>query len=382
MKREIDNDTLIQIRKELEATHSDKKVRAWMIAGEVKAKYNITLDESTIRGRFIEIGQPLSGGFVANPVPERPPEPPKSTRKRMQEVVAFRQFIIPQHLQRYIPKVTEFDNYIERDVDKRLAVHYNSGKYPLTQGKQGTGKTFSHMYFSLKNGLPFFLYSCYEDFRLAKMFGDKTIIQGTIKFKESLFVQAIQHPSVILFDEINAVSNANTYDFHALLQNRELFIRDADDGNGKVYHLHADCRIGFAQNPKSAKYIGGNIKQSNFLGRCTYITYPEFTKKEISTAIKKKFPVLTDPDVEAFTKYYFAIVETIERSGIPVDISIRQLNNVIDLWLHGLPLRHSIEDGMANILEAISQPKVKESFMRIAEAVWKSLMEKESGERA
>ena len=265
-------------------------------------------------------------------------------------------------------------------VDNRLSVHYDSGKYPLTQGKQGTGKTFSHMFYAFKNRLPFFLISCYEDMKLKKYFGDKTIQQGSIKFQEGVLVKAIQCPSVILFDEINAVSNANSYDFHALLQNRELFVKDADDGKGRIYKLHKHCRIGFAQNPKSAKYIGGNIKPSNFLGRCTYITYPEFTKKEIKKFIEAKFNTLTPEEVNRFVEFYFACTEAIDKSQIPVDISIRQLNNVIDLYVHGLTLQESIEDGMTSILEAISQPKNKEAFLRLAQAVWKEMMDKSISE--
>jgi hypothetical protein len=179
---------------------------------------------------------------------------------------------------------------------------------------------------------------------------------------------------MILFDEINALSNANTFDFHALLENKELFIKDADNGKGKVYKLHPNCRIGFAQNPKSAKYIGGSIKASNFLGRCTFLTFPEFKEKELDQALSKKYPDITKDDREKFLKFYIAINQCIEQANLPVDVSIRQLNNVIDLWIHGAPLQHAIEDGLASILDSVSQPKSKESFTRIAQAVWKELM--------
>jgi midasin (ATPase involved in ribosome maturation) len=244
----------------------------------------------------------------------------------------------------------------------------------VCQGKQGTGKTYSAAYYAWNNKLPFFLFSMFEDFKLPKLFGDKTIINGSIKFQESTFVKATQGPCVILFDEINALSNANTFDFHALLQNRELFIKDANDGAGRVYHLHEDCKICFAQNPKSAKYIGGNIKASNFLGRCTYLTYPEFSKKEIRLALRKKFPELNKDDMDKFVKFYFACTETIEKASVPVDISIRQLNNVVDLWLHGLPIQYAIEDGLTSVMEAVSQPKAKDTFFRLAQAVWKELL--------
>jgi len=354
--------------------------KAWMIKAEIKIRHSITLDESTIRGRFIEMGEPLSGK-VTTKAPNKPTEPiPNATKRENIDHVASPKQFPAGELAGRIPTADEFVGYINRGVDTRLAVHYNIGpmtgryKYPISQGKQGTGKTFGHKYYAHKNQLPFFLFSCYDDFRLPKIFGDKTIQNGSIVFQESEFVKAIQAPCVVLFDEINAVSNANTFDFHALLQNRELWVKDANNSQGKLYKLHHECRIGFAQNPKSAKYIGGNIKPSNFLGRCTYITYPEFTKKEIKDALKAKFPALEKDDLENFTKYYFTINETISRSNIPVDVSIRQITNVIDLWIHGLDLKHALEDGLSSILEAISQPTAKDSFLRIAQAIWKELM--------
>lgn len=377
----ISDDMLLEARRHIE-TEAKIKAKAWQIKDLIIKLHNVDLDESTIRGRFIVMGQPLSGAMGEPPKEEPKKEEPmkQGTQGTVRKVLAPKEHTIPEDMKAYIPKAEDFSNYIERPVDKRLALHYNLNKYPLTQGKQGTGKTYSHMYYAFKNQMPFLLYSCFEDFKLAKLFGDKTIKDGSIKFQESLFVKAIQCPSVILFDEINAVSNANTFDFHALLQNRELFIKDAADGSGKIYHLHNDCKIGFAQNPKSVKYVGGNIKASNFLGRCTYLTYPEFTKKEISTAVMKKFPSMHKDDLDKFTSFYFACVETIERSNLPLDISIRQLNNVIELWLHGMPLKEAIEDGMTSIIEAISQPKAKESFFRLAQAIWKDLMDQSKDE--
>jgi len=206
--------------------------------------------------------------------------------------------------------------------------------------------------------------------KLRKYFGDKTMVNGSIIFREGLLIKAISCPSVILWDEANYISNALSVDFHPVLQNHELMVKDADNGNGKVYKLHPQCRMGFAQNPKSSKYIGGNIKPSNFLGRCTYLTYPDFTKPEISKFIQDKFPAVGEAERRKFVEYHFACMEAIEQSQIPVDISIRQLNNVIDLYVHGMKLENAIEDGMTSILEAISQPKNKEAFHRLAQAVF------------
>ena len=370
----VSNEQLKKIRKEIE--DNGKKVKAWMIKDAVKVQCGGIIDESTIRGRFIEMGEPLSGNFEAKPATEEKKVSDATTTQRQSfsDGASIRQYIIPDNMKMYIPPSGEFVGYLERDIDKRLAIHYNASKYPITQGKQGTGKTFSHMYYAHKSALPFFLFSGYEDFKLPKLFGDKTIKDGTIVFQESVFTRAIQCPSVILFDEVNAISNSNTFDFHALLQNRELFIKDANGSLGKVYKLHKDCKMGFAQNPKSAKYIGGNIKPSNFLGRCTYITYPEFKKADVKKVLSIRYPNMDKLDIDKFTEFYFAIVQTIERSQLPIDISIRQLNNVVDLWTAGLGLKESIEDGLSSILDAVSQPKAKDSFFRIAQAVWKELM--------
>lgn len=358
----ITNEDLRKIRDTL-LTEMNEKVRARHIVEVVQAKYNETMDESTIRGRFIEMNDPLSGNKVINKEKVEIIKHPLLAKPR----IAFK---VPDRLKAYIPE--ENKGYIERGIDNRLAVHYDNNKHPLTQGKQGTGKTASHEHYAFKRQLPFFLYSCHEDFKLNKLFGDKTIENGSVVFKESLFVQAIQNPSVILFDEINAINNKESFPFHALLQNRELFVKDADNGNGKIYRLHKDCKVGFAQNPKSAKYLGGNVKTSNFLGRCTFITYPEFTKADIKKVLDSTFPEL-GVKLDLFIKFYFACVKAIEQGSIPVDISIRQLKSVIELYKAGLPLRESIEDGLSSIMDAASQSQNKDVFLRLSQAVWKEL---------
>lgn len=374
----ITNDILRQIRDDLIKMKPNQRVRSWQIKDAVKQAYHYDMDESTIRGRFIMMKESLSGASGRPPItppPNQPQEEPKPEPTLVHKEPEIPTFNVPDEMKMYIPPARDFEGYIERGIDKRLALHYDAGKFPLTQGKQGTGKTFSHAFYAFKRQIPYLLISCFEDFKLPKLFGEKTIENGSVVFKENLFVKFIQMACCILFDEVNAISNQNTFDFHALTQNRELFVKDADNGNGKLYKLHPHCRIGFAQNPKSAKYIGGNIKPSNFLGRLTYLTYPEFSKIDIRRAIAKRFPQLSNEDIKAFTVFYFACIDTIEKGNIPVDISIRQIFNVIDLYTKGLPLKESIEDGLTSIMEAVSQPQNKDAFWRLAQANWTELLD-------
>ena len=372
-KSVISNERLLEIRQEL--LRKDKAGKAWEIAEVVEKETGTRLNESTIRGRFIEMGNPLSGRVHIKREGEDPSNPGAVTeRGEIGDVYeSAGKLQADVDLQYLVPTENAVGGYLERKIDNRLAIHYNAGKYPITQGKQGSGKTFGHCYYAYKMQLPFLLISCYEDFALRKLYGEKTIVNGSIVFKESVFVKATQSPCVILFDEINAVSNKKTFDFHALLQNRELFVKDADNGNGKIYKLHPECRIGFAQNPKSAKYIGGNIKPSNFLGRCTFITYPNFRKSELRNIVRKRYPKITSQDSELFVTYYDACIKTIDKSQLPLDISIRQLLSVIDLWMSGMELEEALEDGLIGMLDAVSQPKSKEAFKVLAKSVWKGI---------
>ena len=360
------------------------QVNATAIKESLYQRYAIKIDASTIRGRFIAMGQPLSGASKQSPQPSAKPTPPKLTvspaPKRVSKTIEIPTTIVPDELKQYVPTEAYRGTYVHRSIDDQLAMVLDlqamglPNKYPIAQGKQGTGKTLSYINYAYERKLPFFLWSAYEDFNLRKLYGDRTIVNGTVKFQESVFVKAIQHPCIILIDEVNAISQANIKDFNALLQNRQLYIKDANDSKGKVYKLHKECRIGFAQNPKSAKYIGGNIRSSDFLGRCMYITYPEFKKSELTKSLNESYGQFISTDaISKFVHYYMGCVEAINANEIPIDISIRQLLNVMDMFLYGASLGDSIEMGTLNIMDSISQPKSKEAFLRVSAMVWDEL---------
>lgn len=285
---------------------------------------------------------------------------------------------IDSELLAYIPKKEDLKDYISRGVDERLSVHYKLNKNPITQGKQGTGKTLSHMYYAYRQQVPFLCISCYEDMILHKLFGDKTIVNGTVVFKEGLFTKMIQIPSVILFDEINAINNSKSFDFHALLQNRELFIKDADNGNGKVYKLHPDCKIGFAQNPRSSKYMGGVTKPSSFLGRCTYLTFEDFSQEELLSILSKRFPKIKKEVLTNFCTLFQSSIDYITSNSINVDISLRQIINVVELYNSGLSLKDAISDGLISIIDAVSDPSKRKGFEFVASNIFKELYQEES----
>lgn len=374
----ISDEELKSIFNKLRDKHPDKIIRAWMIRAKIFETHNVDLDESTLRGRFIKMNMPLNKQLSLNDEKQKLKEEQERKQKEEEErknKAVYSKPIdknqIKSHLLSYVPTKEEFVGYVTRVVDRLLSIAYDTGKHPLTQGKQGTGKTFAHKHYAYQKGLPFFLFSCYEDMKLNKMFGDKTIKNGSIEFQESILVEACQSPSVILFDEINAVDSKQTFDWHALLQNRELYIKDV----GKTYKLHPECRIGFAQNPKSSKYIGGNILPSNFLGRCTFITFPEFDRAELKVAMKKRYPDIAVKKLNPFISFFMKITELIKTNDLQVDVSIRQLINLIDLYNGGLSLKEALECSFYGMLDAISNPDAKQAFDSVALTVFPELVE-------
>ena len=369
---------LVESLETLRLANPQAIIRAWQIK-DALAKNGLYADESTIRGRFIAMGKPLGG----IPAQIAIPKPLQEVVQQAAEIIAAHEEAtisveIPDELKSYIPTKRDVAGYLERDVDVRLALHYASDKHPITQGPQGTGKTFSHLFYAYQKQLPFMLISCYPDMVMHKFFGDKTLKDGSIVFREGTLVKMIQVPSVILWDEINAVENAKSYDFHALLQNRELYVKDGNDGQGKVYKLHKDCKMGFAQNPRSAKYIGGTTKPSSFLGRCSYITFPDFSKDEIVVILKKKYPALKQDKMLEFADFFFEASQYLKTNGIAVDISIRQLQTSIEFYLAGMSLKDALDDGMISVLDAISNPGARDGMLNVARTIFSYLNPVES----
>jgi len=374
----ISNEELKEVRDNL--LKSNNKVTAWMIRDKINMSKNVHLDESTIRGRFCEMKEPLGGigrnggqrGWIVDNLNGNKVKLKNKPVVMKPTVTPVKKHDIINELQSLVPKDDMFKTYIERPIDNRLAVHYDSGHHPLTSGKQGTGKTTAHHYYAFKRKLPIFEMTCNKEFELRKQFGGKTIVNQNIIFEENLLAKIVQGPGVVLFDEINYVTNENSVEFHGMLVQRELYIKDAD----KIYKLHPECKIGFAQNPKSAKYLGSNVKPSNFLGRCSYLTFPDFSKQEITEALVKRFPKVHGDMLRKFAEFYFAVCDKIERSKLPIDISIRQLNAMVELWKAGLPLNEAIEDGLSGMCDAASQPDAKQSFMVVAHAIWTDTSQK------
>lgn len=102
------------------------------IQDKLKEMYNEELDVSTIRGRFLKMGQPLGSGVSNAGVTASRPKgvadilknknKPKTIPKqdKVIEPCSNEQSQIPEELKGYIPKEDEFINYVERPVDKRL----------------------------------------------------------------------------------------------------------------------------------------------------------------------------------------------------------------------------------------------------------------------
>ena len=131
MKRVISDAELIKIRDILIKANPGKIISSEHIRKTIKDSLNVDVDASTIRGRFIQMGQSLSGKADESVPPELAPKDdplnvtlPEPTKK---QVIPEEKIVVPDDLAQYLLNGVMFDNYIQRPVDKLLAVHLDLG---------------------------------------------------------------------------------------------------------------------------------------------------------------------------------------------------------------------------------------------------------------
>jgi hypothetical protein len=88
----------------------------------------------------------------------------------------------------------------------------------------------------------------------------------------------------------------------------------------------------------------------------------------------KRHPTMDKEEAKKYQQFFSAVSDAIHKAELPIDISIRQLFNLIDLRMMGLSLKESIEDSITSMLDAVSQPAAKDAIFKLAQLVWKELV--------
>lgn len=212
--------------------------------------------------------------------------------------------------------------YIKRKVDEIVEDFAKLKRNICLIGDSGTGKTTLVEQFAAGHTLPFLRISCDETSSLKTLLGSKEIINGTTYFRGGILLELIQMPSVILFDEFNALHSSKLFFLHELLDNRRLFVQDAD--GGKVISIHPECQIFLACNPANKNYGGTNKMNAALGNRTTVIDVPNIKVSEM----KELFECGTH--TQSMIQFYEEASRAISDKNLRVAFSLRNIQRATE----------------------------------------------------
>jgi hypothetical protein len=213
-------------------------------------------------------------------------------------------------------------SYIEREVDHVVKTFSKLRRNICLIGDSGTGKTTLVEQYAANNKLPFLRISCDETSSLKTLLGSKEIINGTTYFRGGILLELIQMPSVILFDEFNALHSSKLFFLHELLDNRRLFVQDAD--GGKVIKIHPDCQIFLACNPSNKNYGGTNKMNAALGNRTTVIDVPNIKVAEMEKLFE------CGKHTDSMKQFYSEASRAIYDKGLRVAFSLRNIQRATE----------------------------------------------------
>jgi nitric oxide reductase NorQ protein len=203
--------------------------------------------------------------------------PIKEVSINKDEQVPLAMLRIKLNAEDFVPEI--LSAYIRRDTDNLVETFAKLKRNICLIGDSGTGKTTMVEQYAALNQLPFLRISCDETSSLKTLLGTKEIINGTTYFRAGVLLELIQIASVILFDEFNALHSSKLFFLHELLDNRRIFVQDAD--GGKVIKIHPKCQIFLACNPANKNYGGTNKMNAALGNRTTVIDVPTIKIEEM-----------------------------------------------------------------------------------------------------
>jgi len=224
--------------------------------------------------------------------------------------------------------------YIRRDVDAVVETFAKLGRNICLIGDSGTGKTTLVEQYAAHNKLPFLRVSCDETSSLKTLLGTREIINGTTYFRSGVMLELIQMPSVILFDEFNALHSSKLFFLHELLDNRRLFVQDAD--GGKVIKIHNGCQIFLACNPSNKNYGGTNKMNAALGNRTTVIDVPNIKIEDMEVLFE------CGKHTDSMKQFYSESQRAIYDKGLRVAFSLRNISRATEAIKAGMKPLHAL----------------------------------------
>ena len=261
----------------------------------------------------------------------------------------------------FIPPVDK--QYKMRDVDRDIEAYSNRLDFAtMLVGEAGSGKTYSIQQYAARKGLPFLRVACDDAVALREMLGRREIKQGTTFFKYGLMLEFLQNPSVILFDEFNALTSGKLFFLHEILDKmsdgRRVFVKEADT----VINISKQCHIFLACNPNSAKYSGTNKLNVALADRARIINFQPFSVAEI----KDYFDCGKKETTDALKAYYQEARKLIASSGMRAVFSIRAVKRIAESVKAGDDVAKALEHNFYNMALLTATETEREQLYNLA----------------
>jgi nitric oxide reductase NorQ protein len=237
-------------------------------------------------------------------------------------------------------------------------------------GEAGCGKDKAVMMWAAKRGVPQLPVSLHSKVTFTELLGKPNLKDGSTGFTEGLLLKFLQIPSVISFEEVNMVEPGGLAQFHQFLEQGKMFVADADDGRGRVYERHPECRLVVSANPSTARY-GGTFRVNTALADRFHVFHtPAFTKEQIGR-VMQGYGV--DGRLINFAmQFYSEAREMIERDRMRCEVSVRSMVDFAELVMAGVDAGAAMEIAACNKALVTAGKEVSGAL----EKLWRAVCER------
>jgi MoxR-like ATPase len=264
--------------------------------------------------------------------------------------------VMDDELKGFVPRQPYWDMTCDAHADGR-AIQY--------VGPPGCGKSITPKALAHATQRPYLPISCDGKLNPRVLFGQINIKNGTSYFVEGEFTLLTQVPSIIVLEERNGLDGSVEMTFNRILNNRQFFIPEADQGKGKVYQLHKDCFIVQDCNPPGAKFTGANRQNVATVDRVSVINVQQLTHAEIVEILDG------GPHDDKLADLYLQTNDAITVNGFRAAVTIRGLKRASALLAKGYSEKDAIELGLLNAIELTGGMDAKQVVEAIAKTKFK-----------
>lgn len=254
--------------------------------------------------------------------------------------------------------------YKTRPIDKHVKDALMRGETALLVGEAGSGKTTMCEQMAADLCLPFLRVALDDSATLRDFIGTTQASGGSTHFEPGLLLETLQKPSLVLFDEFNALPPSRLFFMHELLDHRRLFVKEQK----MTYDVHPECILALACNPPSVKYSGTNRMNSALIDRTTVFNVPALKPQDVPEVFDTGNPQLTD----ALTKFYGQMNDAIHAKNIRTVFSLRAVKRIVAAMKSGVSPLNAIQIALANGAQLTGGESEAKSIMDIAKTFFNS----------